>query len=212
MFPISKILAPVDFSERCLATLPYAAAIAARYNAELTLLHVVNPVYTVPAGPFEPVLVSIPRSVFTDAVKHLEVFGTDLLGGIEPRRLMYEGDPVEQIAGFVQTEGTQLVVMSTHGFGLLRRFLLGSVTAKVLHDVQCPVLTSVHKEQQPFRANSAAFSKVICAVDLGPHSRRILEWAAGFARDFKARLGIVHASAASTGNEHEELKKLLEAA
>ena len=36
--------------------------------------------------------------------------------------------------------------MPTHGFGPLRRFLLGSVAAKVLHDAQCPVWTSVHTD------------------------------------------------------------------
>jgi nucleotide-binding universal stress UspA family protein len=76
MLPISRVLVPVDFSDRCLEILPYSKAIASRYNAEITLLHVVNPVYTIPAaGPFGPVLVPIPRSVFTDAAKHLDVFG-----------------------------------------------------------------------------------------------------------------------------------------
>src|SRR5947207_2296074 len=119
MLPISKLLVPVDFSERCLATLPYAAAIASGYSAELTLLHVVNPLYTVPAaGPFGPVVVSIPSTVFTDAVKHLDMFGADLLGGNRVRRLVYEGDPVDQIVAFAHSEGTQLIIMPTHGFGL----------------------------------------------------------------------------------------------
>src|SRR5882757_9608828 len=134
MLPISKILVPVDFSERCLATLPYAAAIASGYNAELTLLHVVNPVYSIPAaGPFGPVVVPVPSSVFTDAVKHLDIFGADLLRGVRVRRLVYEGDPVDQIVAFAHSEGINLIVMPTHGFGLLRQFLLGSVTAKILH-------------------------------------------------------------------------------
>ena len=36
--------------------------------------------------------------------------------------------------------------MPTHGLGKLRRFILGSVTAKVLHDLEAPVLTGAHVE------------------------------------------------------------------
>jgi nucleotide-binding universal stress UspA family protein len=212
MPPILRILVPVDFSDRCLGLLPQAKAIASRYNAEITLLHVVNPVYTIPAaGPFGPVLVSIPPSVFTDAVKQLDLFGADQLGDVPVRRLVYEGDPVDQIVSFVHSEETQLVVIPTHGFGVLRRFLIGSVSAKVLHDVACPVLTGVHTEQRP-DAKPVTFSKILCAVDLGPESGRTLAWASQFAKDFHAQLEIVHAlGLSSSGCEREELQKLQDA-
>src|SRR5882724_4961224 len=161
VLPISIVLVPVDFSDRCRGVLPYAKAIASGYTAEITLLHVVNPLYTIPAArPFGPVLVSIPRSVFTDAVKHLDVFGADELRDVPVRRLVYEGDPVDQIVAFTKSEESPLIVMSTHGFGVMRRFLLGSVVAKVLHDVACPVLTGVHTEH-PRDAKPVTFSKLV---------------------------------------------------
>ncbi len=209
MLPISKILVPVDFSDRCLRILPYAKAIASRYAAGITLLHVVNPVHTIPAaGPFGPVLIPIPRSVFTDAVKQLDEFGVDQLRGVQVRRLVYEGDPVEQIVAFARSENTDLIVMPTHGFGILRRFLIGSVSAKVLHDVACPVLTGVHTEQAS-DAKPVKLSKILCAVDLGPESRQTLAWASQFTKDFHARLEIVHAlTPPISGHEREELQKL----
>ena len=66
------------------------------------------------------------------------------------RRLIYEGDPEAQIAAFTQAEDIQLIVMPTHGYGVFRRFLIGSGTSKVLHDVSCPVLTGVHVNAQAF--------------------------------------------------------------
>jgi nucleotide-binding universal stress UspA family protein len=52
----------------------------------------------------------------------------------------------------------------------------------------------VHLEQAPAVA-SIPFRSVLCAVDLGPQSSRTLDWAAWLAREFGARLGVVHATA-----------------
>jgi len=62
-----------------------------------------------------------------------------------------------------QEEGTDLIVLPTHGYGGVRRFILGSITAKVLHDADCPVLTGTHiaetAENQPL-----FFPNIVCAV------------------------------------------------
>jgi nucleotide-binding universal stress UspA family protein len=91
----------------------------------------------------------------------------------------------------------ELIVMPTHGYGPFRRFLLGSVTAKVLHDAHCPVWTGPHLEEAPAYP-SIRFQKVLCAVDLGPQTRAVLEWGAGFAREYGAQLAVVHAVPSST--------------
>src|ERR1051326_1533133 len=189
MLPIQKILLPVDFSERCLRMTVYAKAVAMHYGAELTLLHVVNPMYTFPATAISgPTMVPISDSQINEREEQLEQFAVEELRGVELRRLVYEGDPESQIAGFVESENVQLVVMPTHGYGVLRRFLIGSVTAKVLHDVACPVLTGVHLD--PHRDRSPRFSNVLCAVDFDPHNQATLSWAAQFAADFGAQLGV----------------------
>jgi nucleotide-binding universal stress UspA family protein len=91
-------------------------------------------------------------------------------------------------------ERADIIAMPTHGGGPFRRFILGSNTAKVLHDADCPVWTGVHLEQAPALA-SIPFHSILCAVDLGPQSSQTLEWAAWLARQFGARLGVVHATA-----------------
>jgi len=209
MLPISRVLVPVDFSDRCLAMLPYARAFALRHDAELTLLHVFNPVYTVPpAGPFGPAIVSLPPSVFEHATQRLDAFGGDQLQGCRVRRLIYEGDPAEQITEFATAEDVHLIIMPTHGLGILRRFLIGSVTAKVLHDVECPVMTGVHVEQSS-QAKPDNFSNILCAVDLGPSSEPTLAWAGQFAEAFHARLEIVHAAPSSSrGSERDDIEAL----
>ena len=58
-------------------------------------------------------------------------------------------------------------MMLTHDYGPFRRFLLGSVTAKILHDAACPVWTSAHLETWPV-AGDVGIRKVLGAVDFGP--------------------------------------------
>ena len=85
-----------------------------------------------------------------------------------------------------------LVMMPSHGMGFFRRLLLGSVTAKVLHDLDCPVWTGVHAEKAP-PLERIACTRVLCAVNLSERSSSVLEWAAALAREYDAHLGIVHA-------------------
>jgi len=192
MVPISRILIPVDFSDRCLRMMPYVSAIAQRYQAEVVLLHVVNPVYTIPAtGISGPALMPVPQWVFTEKTTELERFAVSELRDLPVRRLVYEGDPETQIAAFTHAESIQLMIMPTHGYGVFRRFLIGSVTSKILHDASCPVLTGVHTEAKAPLAN-VKLSNIVCAVDLTPHTENVLAWASRLARDFEARLSIVH--------------------
>jgi len=191
--PVSHILVPVDFSDQSRGMLRYAKVIAERYGAEITLLRVVDPVDAIPPMRLGgPESIPAPPSAFDEANAQLAAFGDFELRGVAVRRLVQVGEPVEQIGGLVRAEGVNLVAMPTHGLGVLRRFLIGSVTAKVLHDVPCPVLTGVHMEQPPHHL-PPAFANIACAVNLDSHSQETLTWAAHFAGDFHSQLNIVHA-------------------
>jgi nucleotide-binding universal stress UspA family protein len=103
-----------------------------------------------------------------------------------------EGDPARQIVDYARDHGVDLIVMATHGYGPFRRFLLGSVTAKVLHDATCPVWTGPHLEKAP-SYETIGFRRIVCAIDLAVGSGAVLEWAGRFSREYGAELVIVHA-------------------
>jgi nucleotide-binding universal stress UspA family protein len=103
-----------------------------------------------------------------------------------------EGDPATQIITIAHDEQAGLIVMPTHGYGPFRRFILGSVTAKVLHDADCPVWTGVHLEADS--VEQIQIRKVVAALDLGQQSERTLMWAARFAEGVGAQLSLVHAT------------------
>jgi nucleotide-binding universal stress UspA family protein len=187
MLPISRILFPVDLSDWCLAK-----ATAIKYNAELTLLYVASPFYSIPAtGYSDPVYVPVPKEAIAEEGDELERFGANQLQDVKVRHVLYVGDAVEQIIAFVKSEKIDLIAMPTHGRGEFRRFLIGSVTAKILHDVSCPVLTGAHLKELP-AAKAGTFSNILCAIDLGPQTPDVIRCASQLAADFNAKLSVVH--------------------
>jgi nucleotide-binding universal stress UspA family protein len=203
MLPVSKILVPVDFSERAFSAVRYARNLACHFHAELTLLHVLPPIpYAMGGFEFGGVVMT---DAFTDrlteARQELDEFLANELFGMKVNRLVLEGDPAQIIVEHAHGAGVDLIVIPTHGYGPFRRFLLGSVAAKVLHDADCPVLTGVHLEQGQI-LEPVPLHKVLCAVDLGPQSEKVIRWADQMAQEFQGELVVVHAI--SLGETHSE--------
>jgi nucleotide-binding universal stress UspA family protein len=193
MAVISKILVPVEFSPRCLGSAQYAEALACHFHSELVLLHVRVP----PSLPYSADVTAYSAAIDLDteliqrAQEQLDEFPLRVPAGGRVERVVLEGDPAACIVEFARDGRFDLIVMPTHGYGPFRRFLLGSVTAKVLHDAACPVWTGPHMEGAP-SYDSISFHPVLCAVDLQSESRAVLAWAQGFAREFGAAVHVIH--------------------
>jgi nucleotide-binding universal stress UspA family protein len=177
----SKILLPVEFSERCRGAARYAEALTSHFQAELVLLHVVMPPHIAYGGAGEAAAYSSVADLVTERIAQsrieLDAFLKDAPPNLRICRMVLEGDPAHKIVEYTHAGKVDLIVMPTHGYGPFRRFLLGSVTAKVLHDVNCPVWTGPHLEKAP-QWTSIALRRVACAVDLGAQSLPVLGWGA----------------------------------
>lgn len=135
--PVRRLLVPVDFSKHTQRALLHAIALASAYDAALDLLHVIEDI-SFPAaygGPLTPPPETVETSV-RDALEELDV-PPDLPVDVHVRG----GYPGRDIVEFAQEHDTDLIVMATHGRTGLRRFLLGSVTEKVVRTAPCPVFT-----------------------------------------------------------------------
>ncbi|SPF49557.1 UspA domain protein [Candidatus Sulfopaludibacter sp. SbA4] len=197
MYALSKILLPVDFSERSVGAAHYANLVAARFHSDLTVLHVQTPPQMEAAlDTGGSMLAELYRDRSSQVSEELDRFVAAQLPGLNVQCVLLEGDPAPKIVEFARDWAAGLIVMPTHSYGPFRRFLLGSNTAKVLHDAQCPVWTGVHLLEPP-PADSIPFRNILCAIDLGPQSSRTLCWAAQFALHFGARLVLVHATGPS---------------
>jgi len=186
MFPLKKILLPIDFSERCLGGARYAIPLVEHFHSELTLLHVISPMDYLSAE-----VQTFNEDRRKKASKELDDFLCAALNHLNTRRILREGDPAEVIADQAVQDRSDLIMMPTHGYSPFRRLLLGSVTSKVLHDTACAVWTGAHVAQGP-PAEWIKLNHIVCAVDLGPHSASVLRWAAGLASEFQSRLTLLH--------------------
>jgi nucleotide-binding universal stress UspA family protein len=201
---LAKILVPIDFSERSIGAARCALALAARFDSQITLLHVL---LATPYGAgFEAAGGAMVdewlRNRGTQAAQDLDSFLAGEWQGLAVDRIVIEGDPSAQIVDFAHRNASDLIVMPTHGYGPFRRFIIGSNAAKVLHDADCPVWTGIHMPESP-SADQIAWRHILCAVDLGPQSERTLAWAAWMAQVCRSRLSLIHALACTSESEGE---------
>jgi nucleotide-binding universal stress UspA family protein len=189
----SNILFPVDFSERCRAAAPFVNALVRRQKASLNLLHLVEipPIwYCSTEASCMPDL-NIPQLV-DHAATRLERFALDNFRGLKPKLIADTGDPGSCIVEIAKTSGADLIMMPTRGRGRFRSALLGSATAKVLHDAECPVWTAAHAEAGTVNI-SADWRTVVCAIDTSDDAMRLIRCAAELQTNCGASIELVHA-------------------
>lgn len=199
-----KILTPIDFSPACAEAARYAAEVARDFEAELTLLHVAPPIT------FEFSMTQPSSERYIELAAHrsrtlrlaFEAFPAEkplLLSGVH--RELTEGDAAEEILRRAHDGSCDLIVMPTRGRSALQRLLaIGSVTSKVLHGAECPVLAGTDFGE---KYSPGLVRQVVAAVDLGPQTAHVLRWGAGLARHYGAELTMAHAMPGA-GSAYEE--------
>jgi nucleotide-binding universal stress UspA family protein len=193
MLTFKHILFPVDLSAQCREAAPFVRAAATRFTADITMLHVMEiPPYWFGAMGAESFAAMVDLPKLTEQRKQqVDDFLKEELANVPVERILEQGDPASLIDDVAEKRKIDLVMMPTHGHGPFRRLLLGSVTAKVLHDLRCPIWTGAHAERQATRPND--IRSMMCALDLTQESVPVLDWTARLADVYGAKLRIVHA-------------------
>jgi nucleotide-binding universal stress UspA family protein len=209
MMYINHILFPVDFSERCCGAVGFVESMAKRYQAKITLLSAVQPFYYGAMGDPGGGVVVDPEELLRDRKETLDSSLTKEFADLRVERVAEIGDPAQVITDFAHTNDVDLIMMPTHGYGPFRSLLLGSVTAKVLHDAKCPVWTAAHVAEPPFRHHIAC-RNILCAVDGAPNSVLLMKWASELAMDCGATLRLVHVIPGMEGGVARQVDRELE--
>jgi nucleotide-binding universal stress UspA family protein len=191
MLNIKHILFPLDFSARCCAAVPHVEAFAKRFGAKVTLLSVAQPVYAAGMGdPGGPIIIDTDE-MLNELKQRLDGALVKELAHLQVDRVAELGDPSAVIVDFAKKSNVDLIMMPTHGYGPFRSLLLGSVTAKVLHDAEVPVWTGAHMEAPPSMQHLPVRA-ILCALDGTPNSIPLMKWAVRLSKDMGATLRLVH--------------------
>ena len=190
---MKKILCPTDFSKAATNAVEFAALIAERTGAALTLLHVVHlPLL----GNAETALAASEilgehkrhaQDKLHALVRHLSEIHRE--HPLQINYLVKEALLVDAVEQLAKTEGYDLVVIgSTGGNNTLEEILIGSHTEGVIEHVKCPVLTVPHN------AVPAPFHRIVYASNYQQEDALALAEALAFAQIFQAEVEIVHVS------------------
>lgn len=139
--PPRRILVATDFHAPSRRAAERALAIAKRHGAELHLLHAIDPVtwsgvaYEDAGGKDALDEGTLEKTV----LRMMDAFDRDHLGGLAKQKVVYERAPTAVLARAKEV-GADLIVVGTHGAGMMERALLGSVAEVVAERAPCSVL------------------------------------------------------------------------
>lgn len=152
---IKKILYATDLSENARYAFGYAASIANRFGARITIIHVLEEIShsatirlatMLGENKWQELQDRNIQEVLDTIKTRVETFCHDV--GKELEECPYlvddviikQGEPVELILSQAKEIGCDLVVMGTHGHGLLADAMMGSTATRVVRRSQLPVL------------------------------------------------------------------------
>lgn len=143
MINLKRVLVPTDFSESARHALIYGTSFSKEYGAELVLLHVVETIAVGYASDLFPVpMAEVFQEISGYAKQELEKLAEQVKEkGVAVRTLLVQGKPSTEIIRIAREETIDMIVLGTHGKGVLDQALFGSTTERVVRKAPCPVLS-----------------------------------------------------------------------
>lgn len=180
---LRRLVVPTDFSEQATAAMPYAALLAKRFDAQVTLLHAsaVQPSYE-PIPLDAAAVVHISDGEDQLAVRALEETRSAHFDAVDVRVRNVFGRAAEAILDESHATDADMIVMGTHGRGGVARALLGSVAEDVIRESDRPVLTVRTSAMTP------RIARILCPINYSNAAANALQHAMLFASAFDAEL------------------------
>jgi nucleotide-binding universal stress UspA family protein len=135
-----RILLPLDGSALAEQALAHAVAQAERFETDLILLRVLEPLAE-QTGVWKPAIEQAEEETRALAQEYLERVAASVQEhSIPAQTIIIEGRPHTKIAEYAEANQVDLIVMCTRGQSGLSRWLMGSVADRVVRGADVPVL------------------------------------------------------------------------
>ena len=202
---VKNVLFATDFSATSEAAFPYAVAICRRFGATLHATHVLSDAgLLMMTGGVDYVSMS---TIYEDAYSEARVKLDQpcaRVEGIEYHSYVRHGQVWKNLAGVIEENHIDLIVVGTHGRSGLGKLLLGSVAEDILRHASCPVLTVGPKVSGraklpalPAHGRDLApieleLQQILFATDFAQYSLYAAQEAIALAEEFRSRLTLLH--------------------
>jgi CPA2 family monovalent cation:H+ antiporter-2 len=170
------IVVGTDFSPLADVAIDTALRVGARVGAkQVHLVHILDTAIMQAPYPFAYTGADVARIDEQRRSIALEKLDAVKSTDLEVTREVRPGIPSRDLAQVAAELHADLILVASHGYGTLRRVILGSVASALIRVAHCPVLVV------GARRHATDFSNILAAIDLSPVSRKVLSYAAGLA-------------------------------
>src|SRR5205809_1891580 len=193
---LRNVLVAIDFSAPSLEAIEVALPLIKHFGADLHLVHVFEPDY--PASSMAAIPLVVPELEVGQRVRRrLEDVAKDYSVPLRRDDMhAMKGRPFEEICRLAQKIDIDLIVIATRGNTGLKHLVLGSTAERVVRYSPCPVLIVRGSDsKQKSGQQLAMFRKILVPVDFSDCSMKGLGYAKALAREFKAKLILLHSIA-----------------
>jgi universal stress protein A len=199
---LRRILVPVDFSRQSVKALRYAASLAAKFRAELRLLHVVDSEQEPSPAIIRMPMVTQPETMARIAQKILRSWAAKFQIPISAKTCSVEqGKTFKKIVATASEARADLIVLATHGYTGLQHVIHGSTAERVVQQAKSPVLIVRKREQEflepnsdgPDKRETISIKKILVPVDFSTCCLTGVKYAALLAARFHATIHLFHA-------------------
>jgi nucleotide-binding universal stress UspA family protein len=188
-----KIMCAIDFSEFTELTLTYGRSLAAEFDARLYLCHVVAKTVMVSSHmPAYVDYIDIENERISAVRDNLETMAQEF--GIECEIIVTAGHPADEIEEIAREHQIDMVIAATHGGSGVKRFLIGSVTNRLVKTLSCPLLVlhagenkAISKDRDPVK-----LKRILVGCDFSPDSKLAFDTALSLAQEFQTQLYLAH--------------------
>ncbi len=188
-----NIMCAIDFSDSTAMVLQYGKSLAKEFESRITLCHVVSAAYMV-SSHITPYVdyTGIEAERVNQAVLRLEKMAATF--GSEYDIIVETGSPAETIAQIAKRQQADMVVAATYGGSGIKRYLVGSVTDRLVKILSCPlmVLHPTDKNRQEVLDGKINLNRILVGCDFSEDSKLAFDWALSLAQEFQTQLYLAH--------------------
>jgi len=186
-----SVLMATDFSETSEKALRHALAIARFYESKLCVAHVVSSLSLTLVGAGAIAACEDAALRYAADLKG-SLTRSGALSGLQLKFIVRRGEVWPELQEIIRQEGSDLIVIGTHGRNGMRKLFFGSMAEAIFRQADCPVLVfGPNSDERPWIGTSSTLRTFLFATDLGQASLHVLPYAVAAANHFEAKLVVL---------------------